>query len=253
MKGSRGLLATFFLLLMGDLEIDRLSAEVHCDMGMAFVEQGLLDVAEVEFITALDYVADYSDAVFGLGMVFMMRQSFDDAEELFLTFMEAEPADSRGPLELSRLYLARAEDTEALDMAQWAHDLSPYNPDIWMQIALAAVAAGDTSLAERWLVRTIDGDQSHEPEARVLLAHLHRCHGLESEARELLLPVSTSGYPPALWMLARIYLGWGDNMRAVDNIRMYLTVAPHGEMADSACMILDELAETGDYIPPDTP
>ncbi len=253
MKGSRGLLATLFLLLMGDLDIDRLSAELHCDMGMAFVEQGLLDRAEAEFVTALDYVGEYPDAVFGLGMIFMAHQSWDDAEELLLAFMEVEPTDSRGPLELSRLYVARAEHTEALDMAQWAHDLSPDNPEIWMQMAVTAVAAGDTSLAETWLIRTIQSDQSREWEARVLLAHLSRCRGLESHARELLLPASSSGYPPALWMLARIYLGWGDNMRAVDNIRTYLSLAPCGEMADSAILILDELAGSGDYIPPDMP
>jgi tetratricopeptide (TPR) repeat protein len=245
--------ATLFLLLLaGDMNTDLLSAEMHCEMGMAFVEQGLCDRAEQEFGIALDCVEDYPDAFFGLGMVFTIRGSLDEAEEYFLSFMEAEPEDYRGPLELSRLYLTRSDAVEALDMATWAHSLSPDDPDIWMQLAGAAAAAGDTTLSETWLTRTIDDGGILEPEARVMLAGLYRCRELDTEAREILLPATQREYPPALWMLSGIYLGWGDNMRAVDAIRKYLSLAPCGEMADSAAMVLEELAETGDYIPPET-
>jgi tetratricopeptide (TPR) repeat protein len=253
LKGRIGLLFLLFpLLLTGDLDLDRLSAELHCDMGMAFVEQGLLDRAEAEFNSALDYLDEYPDAEFGLGMVCSIRGSYDDAEEHFLRFMQSEPDDHRGPLELSRLYLVTGEQTESLDMAQWAYDLSPSNPEIWLQLATSATAAGDTLLAETWLVRIIEGDETLEPEARVLLAEIYRCRTLDTEAREILLPASADDYPPAVWLLSGIYLDWKDNMRAVDCIRRYLILAPGGEMADSAVLVLEELAETGDYIPPES-
>jgi tetratricopeptide (TPR) repeat protein len=240
-------------VLFTDLDMDRYHAELRCEVGMAFADEGLLDRAESEFEAALGYVEGYPDALFGLGTIYAARGSLEEAEEKFLEFMEAEPDDSRGPLELSRLYLATGDGTGALDLASWALDLSPDEPVIWMQMARSAVAAGDTTLAVTWLVRTISGDPDLEPEARVFLAGIRRNGGFDSEARELLLPAVADGYPPALWMLARIYLDWGDHMRAVDTIRRYLAAAPCGEMADSALLVLEDLAESGDYIPPDSP
>ena len=241
------------MVLFTDLDMDRYHAELRCEVGMAFADEGLLDRAESEFEAALEYVDGFPEALFGLGLIYVARGSLEEAEEKFLEFMEAEPADCRGPLELSRVYLSTGDGTGALDMASWAHDLSPDEPAIWMQMARSAVAAGDTTLAETWLVRTVSGDQALEAEARVFLAEIRRLRGLDGEARELLLPAVSDGYPPALWMLAGIYLDWGDHMRAVDTIRRYLAAAPCGEMADSALLVLEELAESGEYIPPDSP
>jgi len=250
-KGRFGLLSIVILLLLGgNLELDRLTAELRCEAGLAYLQQGLLERAESEFTSALEYWDGCTEVIFGLGRLNVLRHSYIDAEEYFLAFMEVEPDDHRGPMELSRLYIAKGMFSISLDMAQWAHDLDPSNSEIWLLMAEAATAAGDIPLAETWLIRTIEGDPALEPCARVMLAELSLSRYSDSDAREILLPATAAGYPPAWWSLARIYLSWGDNMRAVDCINTYLNLSPFGEMADSAAIILDELAETGDYIPP---
>ena len=137
----------------------------------------------------------------------------------------------------------------ALLMADSAFQRAPTNTEIWLLSGKAELAAGDTASAEMWFNKCMQSSGSNAVESLILLASVYRSTSRGAEARELLLPLAGSGYAPAYWGLARVYLAWDDYMRAMDAINNYMILSPNGPYADSALMLLDELGEAGDYIP----
>jgi len=236
-------------LLFQSLDVDALSAELHLDTGMAFMQQGLLEQAEEEFLLTLDISEDYPVAVLGLGMVNSLRQSWDTAAEYFNQYIDACPNDHRGYFELSKLYLMVNKPDSAAIMADSAFLRAPAQPDIWLQSGRAWLALGDMDSAEMWFSKGVEDWNSTSMESLVLLASVYRRTSRGAQAREILLPAVESGYAPACWELARVYLGWQDYLRAEDAIIRYLILSPAGYYADSAQLVLDELGESGDYIP----
>lgn len=239
------------LALSGASEFDRLSAELHLETGNAFLQQGLLEQAEQEFSLALDAGVECHAALLGLGKVYRACSSTDRATEYFMAFITASPDDYRGYYEMASMMLETGGADSALFMADSAFMRAPTNPDIWLLSGRAAMAAGDTTVAERWLTRCLSDPGSVGLQSLILLGTLYRATDRSVESRELLLPASQAGYAPACWGLAMVYLSWNDYMRAVDSIQRYLTLDPEGVYADSAIMVLETLAESGEYIVPD--
>jgi len=238
-------------VLAGSDEFDLLSAQLHIETGDALLQQGLLEQAEQEFRYALDAVPDCPSAILGLGRVYAACSSIGTAEEFFREFITLAPDDYRGYYELSVLMLGTGRPDSAFAMSDSAFVRAPGNPDVWMLSGRTAIAAADTLAAERWFLRGLQDPGPVGLESRTLLATLYRATGRSTEARELLLPAAQSGYAPAWWGLAMVYLSWNDFMRGVDAIGNYLTLAPEGAYADSAVLVLQALAESGDYIAPD--
>ena len=233
--------------------IEELTVELRCETGRAFLEQNLLEQARTEFLSALELDPECSEAVLGLGWTYYRQGAMANAETYFERFLELSPNDNRGREALASLLLESGRPREALDTVELALDLDPSEPVLWLLQSEAALALGDTLLAEQSLSRLLQVGGESEFEARAMLAAVFRSRDMDSEARELLLPAADRGYAPAQAGLARIYLKWGDYMRAADAITTYLLLSPEGEWADSARIILDEMAAAGDYIPPDTP
>ena len=241
-----------YLLLMclsvGSVDYDELSARLHLDAGMAYLQQGLLSQAEEEFGEALDSGSGCPSAILGLGMVSMRRSSWDTAEGYFREYMSVCPEDHRGFLELSKLYMETGKTDSAAMMADSAYLRAPTEPEIWLQCGTAYYELGDMTSAESWFSRGMEEQGETLLESLVMLASVYRRTERGQEARELLMPAVENGYAPAAWELARVYLGWGDYMRAEEAIGKYLMLAPDGYYADSAALVLEELAESGDYI-----
>lgn len=240
------------LCLMGEsLDMDELSAQLHLDTGYALMQQGLFEQAEAEFNVALEYQEDCHAALLGLGMIYRACSSWDRAEEHFWEFISRSPDDYRGYFELASLYMDTGRPDSALIMADSAFLRAPMNPEIWMLNGRSGLAVGDTLVAERWFARCTHSAGNVGLEATIYLADIYRLTQRGADAREILLPVAASGYSPALWSLSRVYLDWGDYMRAVDAIENYLMLSPDGPYADSAYLVLESLAESGEYIAPD--
>ena len=231
------------------IDFDDLSAQLHLDTGMAYMQQGLLEQAEDEFQQTLELSEDYHTAVLGLGMINAMRESWDLADDYFRQYIETCPGDYRGFFELSKLYLKTDKPDSAAFMSDSAFIRAPTNPDIWLQSGRAWLELGEMDSAEMWFSKGVQNQGSTGPESLVLLASVYRRTSRGAEAREILLPVVEAGYAPACWELARVYLGWEDYLRAGDAISRYLMLSPEGYYADSAMLVLEELGESGTYIP----
>lgn len=231
------------------IDIDDLSAQLHLDTGFAYMQQGLLEQAEEEFRQTLELNGDYHTAVLGLGMIHAMWQSWDRATDYFKQYMDTCPDDYRGFFELSKLYLETGKPDLAALMSDSAFIRAPTNPSIWLQSGRARLELGEMDSAEMWFAKGVQSQGSTHLESLVLLASVYRRTSRGSEAREFLLPAVEAGYAPASWELARVYLGWGDYLRAGDAISRYLMLSPEGYYADSALLVLEELGESGEYIP----
>ncbi|MCD4774686.1 MAG: tetratricopeptide repeat protein [Candidatus Aegiribacteria sp.] len=236
-------------LTIHSLDVDDLSAQLHLDTGMALMRQGLLEQAEDEFQITLDLSEDYHMAVLGLGMVNAIRQSWGRAADYFEQYIDTCPEDYRGFYELSKLYLLIDQPDSAALMSDSAFIRAPTNPDIWLQSGRALLELGDMDSAEMWFSKGLQNQGSTSLESLVLLASVYRRTSRGNEAREILLPAVEAGYSPACWELAKVYLEWEDYMRAGDAISTYLMLSPDGYYADSALLVLDELGESGEYIP----
>jgi tetratricopeptide (TPR) repeat protein len=239
----------FLCLVTVTIDIDDLSAQLHLDTGRAFMQQGLLEQAEEEFREALEISEEYHEAVLGLGMISMLRESWDPATDYFRQYISACPDDYRGFYELAKLYLETGKPDSAALMSDSAFARAPSNPQIWLLSGKALYELEEMDSAETWFSRGFQDQGETAMESLVLLAAVYRRTSRGSEARELLLPAVENGYSPACWELAKVYLEWEDYLRAGDAIDRYLMLSPAGYYADSALLVLEELGESGSYIP----
>ncbi|MBN1433799.1 tetratricopeptide repeat protein [Candidatus Fermentibacterales bacterium] len=246
-------LALLIAAVAYSVPVEQLTLELRCETGRAYLQQGLLEQARTEFLSALEIDPGCGEALLGMGRAYCQQGNYPSAETYYRRFLELYPEDPRGVEELSGLLTMTGRFTEALDSVEGALELDPSSPALWLIRAEAALGSGDTLLAEQSLGRLVDSGGQEELEARVMLSSVLRVRDEGAAGRDLLMPAIAAGYAPAFAELARIYLGWGDYMRAVDAINSYLMISPGGEWADSASMILEELARAGEYIPPDTP
>lgn len=235
-------------LLPRAMDYDDVRAGLHLDTGMALLGQGLLERAEEEFRKVLDIGDQYSAAFLGLGMVYLRRSSWSTAADYLREYIEECPDDHRGYLELSRLHLLTGRTDSASFMAESAFARAPGDPSIWLHAGRASLELGDMASAEQWFRKGMENRGSTTLESLVLLSSVYRRTERGHEARELLLPAVEAGYAPACWELARVYLSWGDYLRAHDCISMYLSMAPSGCFADSAVILLEELGRSGEYM-----
>ena len=248
------LLSLFAAALVGStgMSVQQLTIDLRCETGRAYMEQQLYEQARNEFLSALEIDPGCGEAILGVGTTYYLQGSLETAEVYFRSFLELQPGDLRGWLMLTRLLNEASRFDAALEVLDQALSLDPSGQELWLLRSRAALGSGDTLTAEQSLQRLLSTGNEYELEARVLLASVFRSRDLDADARELLLPAIAVGYPPAYSGLARVYLKWGDYMRAADAITTYLSLSPGGEWADSARILLERMAATGDYIPPES-
>jgi Tfp pilus assembly protein PilF len=228
------------------MDVDRVTADLHVETGMAYIEQGLVNEAFGEFTTALELSEYAVEAHLGLARIAVINCSWDNAVSEYETYMNLKRNDFRAPLELSEMFLSlRGRAVDALDYAEAALALAPLNSRCWMAVAAAQGSLGNTDEAIRWYTRVIIEDELLAGEARVKMGSLVFQQGDLSGAREILLPAASGGVPEAHHLLALIYMEQNDDLRAMDSINRYLYLEPNGLWADSARACLEELSSGG--------
>jgi len=231
------------VLSMFGMDVDLLTANLHVETGMAYLDQGLPDKALGEFNTALEISEDAFEAHLGLARVAVINSSWNTAEEQYSLYICLQPDDCRAPLEMARmLNTTGSSPGDAMNYAEDALALDPLNGQCWLVLAESESNAGNAEQAIAWYTRTIIEKEELADEARVRMGMLHFDQGELADARELLLPAANAGREEAHHLLALIYLEQHDDLRARDSINRYLYLAPNGNWADSARIYLEELS-----------
>lgn len=222
-------------LLLPGIDVGTLTADLHIETGMAYIDQGLPDKALGEFVTALEISECACEAHLGLARVAVINCSWATAEEEYSIYMNLKPDDYRAPLEISEMLLAvRGRSSDALEYAENALALAPLNGQCWLIMAKAESRLGNVEEAVSWYTRIIIEDADLADEARVQMGSLLFQYGDLSAAREILLPAAAAGMAEAHHFLALIYMEQNDDLRATDSINRYLYIEPNGIWADSA-------------------
>ncbi len=237
------LFAMILMVSLTGMDVDSLTAALHVETGMAYLEQGLPDRALQEFNTALEKSDRAWDAYLGLGRIAVLNSAWGTAEEHYTMYMELKPFDHRAPLELSEMFLTLpARFEEAVAYADQALTLAPLDGRCWLAVADAEAGLGNTEDAIAWYTRTIIENEELAFEARLRMGSLLFQQGDLSGSREVLLPAASAGMAEAHRLLSLIYLEQHDHLRAIDNINRYLFLKPNGLWADSARQYLEELS-----------
>jgi len=125
--------------------------------------------AEREALAARERFPDHRDILFVQAASLERLQRFDEAEEVFLAILEADPGDANAANYLGYLWADRqVRLNEALDLINRAVELDPENPAYLDSLGWVHYRLGSTEEAVFWLRRAIefnDGDGT-------LLAHL---------------------------------------------------------------------------------
>ncbi len=230
-------------LLLPGIDVNTLTADLHVETGMAYINQGLYDRAREEFTAALEISEETHAAHLGLARIAVVNCSWATAEEEYTIYMDLKPGDYLAPLEMSEMLLAiRGRYPDALNYAEAALALAPLNGQCWLVLANAENRLGNAEEAVTWYTRIIIEDAELADEARVRMGSLLFQQGNLSSAREILLPAAVSGTAEAHHILALLYMEQNDDLRAMDSINRYLYIEPNGLWADSARICLEELS-----------
>ena len=232
-----------FFCLAGSMNVDSLTAALHVETGMAYLDQGLSDRALIEFNRALEISNTASEAFLGIGRASVILGSWDTAEENFLEYMHLKPFDHRPALELSEMLLGfpgRLQD--AVMYADMALALAPLDGRCRLAAADARAALGRTEDAASGYGAVISENPEFASLARIRLGELFFSTGDLIRAREVLLPAALSGEADAHRLLCLVYLDQNDKLRAGDSAGRYLFLEPNGAWADSARLILEDIS-----------
>lgn len=243
------LILLFFIGLLSDNALDQYFIQLHCETGYAYLDQNLLEHSRNEFLTALEKDPENLESLLGIAEVYFRMESHSTSETYLQRFIELAPEDIRGYLKLACVMYDAQRYRDALDYTFSALDLDPSSSELWLLHAVSALGAGDTTEAESSLNRLLFSGTEQEPEARTILSSIYRIRNMNHEAQEILLPAAAIDYAPAFAGLALVYLKWNDYMRTEEAISAYLQLSPNGDWADSAWLILEELAASGEYMP----
>lgn len=232
-----------FFCLSGSMNIDSLTASLHVETGMAYLEQGLSDRALFEFNKALETSSAASEAYLGIARASAIHGSWDTAEENFLEYMALEPFDYRPALELSQMLLGfPGRLTDAAMYADMALALAPLDGMCRLAKANALAALGRSEEAVSAYELVIGENPEYASPARISLGGLLFYTGDLNGAREVLLQVASEGEAEAHRLLCLLYLDQNDRLRAGDSAGRYLFLEPNGDWADSARCILEEIS-----------
>ena len=138
------------------------------------------------------------------------------------------PRFARAPYHLGMLYLAQGRDQEAVAPLRAAAQLSPADPLVQVNAALACFRAGDTGGANAYL-RTALALDARLPEAYLLLARLNDHHGTAKIAlAHLRRYLQYSPDPaPGQYLMGRIYARLGLKAEAEQWLKRAVATDPN--------------------------
>ncbi|MBK8231837.1 MAG: tetratricopeptide repeat protein [Candidatus Eisenbacteria bacterium] len=237
-------------------------ADLHCKLGILYVESGALELAERAFRRALEINPRYVEARLQLGLVHLRSGRLEIAAEELRAAHGAEPQYPDLALYLALASLRNGEVTHARELLTRALEQNPHFHRARYLLALVLAADGNSEAALAELERAIAGDsnlvrgahdlaytylqrgdrerslgvfagvvQRHPdfPDAQLGLGLVLLAAGRTSEARAHLerAVALQPRFVRALEALARIELSEGDPNQAVSLIARALEQAPH--------------------------
>lgn len=110
---------------------DPLSPEEHVTLGTSYLQQGLIEKAEEEFLIALDRQPRNIQALVSLGNLSFERGNLEDAEDYYRRVLDEVPGHPGASNNLAMVYVARGEQLDeaermALTALERAGPLRPY-------------------------------------------------------------------------------------------------------------------------------
>ncbi len=108
---------------------DKLTAEQHNDIGVAYENTGKYDDAEREYKEALRIKPDFCEPNFNLGNLYFKKNDYAESEKSFLKALEV--CKNKGDIynNLAFLYLRLNRREDATHFIEKALELSPDNPE----------------------------------------------------------------------------------------------------------------------------
>ena len=158
-------------------------AQAHFSMGNVYLKQGRLDMAQVEFDSALALNPRLSRAHLNRGMVFFRKGEYREAEKEFLSELELNPDEDKAYNNLSAIYLRQGFYDKAEQMAKKAVQLGTYSSNAYMNLALSYRESGKIDKAKEILSQGLKNVQPFF-EGELLLGEIYQAEAKFDSAIE---------------------------------------------------------------------
>ncbi len=115
----------------------------YFDKGMRYFQKADYRAAAIEFQSALQADAKYSDAHYQLAQCYLKLGLWTEAHKELLTAISLDPGSEKALADMSKLLLATRQFEDARSRATAALSISPNDFDAQMVLANAEIALGD--------------------------------------------------------------------------------------------------------------
>lgn len=166
------------------LKFNPQSSRVHFNLGSAYGEKNLDDMAAAEFKKAIELMPDYVDGYVNLGYSYQKNGKVEEAARIFKRAKEVAPKSYLPYYYLANLYQNTGKLPEAIELYKKALSIKPINPNIYFDIARAYDKTSAVDDAINAYKKTIKLDPSYI-DAYVNLGALLAQQGRFEEAREI--------------------------------------------------------------------
>jgi Tfp pilus assembly protein PilF len=159
-------------------------AESLNSQGVAYMQQGDLEVAEDLFEQAIELDARYATAYHNLGMAYYVQGDLSQAAQQFRSAIDLDPAYASPHYALGRVYDERGQANEALDELRQAIALDAGMSEAYNEIGLILNRQGHYAQAASILNEGLEKGRDKAPP--YLLKNLGRSYlGLDNPARAI--------------------------------------------------------------------
>lgn len=114
----------------------------HENLGVAYREDGSIELAIKQYIKALELLPDYPQAYIDLGVAYSDKNLLDDAKKTFYKALEIWPDSAKAHNNFGIVYKAQGLIDEAIREYQKAIELLPDYPDAHNNLGVAYVEKG---------------------------------------------------------------------------------------------------------------
>lgn len=223
--------AILFLILVMALTACK---EDNTQQAKAFVNsaQGYLSKQEyqpaiIQFNNALRIEPNNLAALNGLAMAFEYEQDWHNLQAVLLRTIELYPNQTQAKLQLSRIYLAKGQNTEAQELITALLARTPNDYMVWVVQAKIHLAQGDEASA----LSAFDQAMTLEPankESIITLAQMYTVKNEPAQALTILnTALETNSAEPSFYIYkAKILSEMGDTQQAMQTINSAIQQDP---------------------------
>ena len=159
------------------------NADLHNNLGIAYMDAGMLSAAISEYLLALNLNSDLVEARNNLGLAYYYIGSLDLALEQFREAVRIDPDSYIPYMNIGRAYFKKGLLTEAAEALEVSITINPRVPESHLFLAKVHAARGDHSSAIAELRQTIEL-QPDQGEAFIYLGSSYFALGRFEDARD---------------------------------------------------------------------